>query len=699
MSGSDAANALLLDGTGSLSFTTTASYNAFSASYAIASASLSSRTTQVEQTYASTGSNTFTGAQYVSDTSNGIGFTSTASFYTDGGLRVGKNAYVSGTAYFNNIVVFGTSSIQYITSSQVNIGANIITVNTDTPAVRFGGLSVFDSGSTQLTGSMLWDSEKNHWVYSNPSGSTYSGGMFISGPRSSVLGSEQGTTSCMLLVGQGGDHLTSSLIYHDSTRTCIPNILNVGGVLSGSSAMFSGSYGSSIGLYLSGNTYGMYGANRGVSSASAGMSYYSTGSQKWFTGIYENTDNFGFYNATTATFPMVITSGNNVGINTTNFGEKLNIGCGGAAAFQNTCNCQKWHIQYNSNDGLNFVESAVADFRLFLKAGGNVGIGTPVPGRKLDVCGVTRANAYDVYYNCATSGYLLTETQWTGVAGVNNVSLAAEGGISCGGNITFFTNGSTTERMRITTGGRLGIADSNPNMLVSLGTSTGRKLHMYNDGGASDIGGGLGVDLGGFSAETSIFYGCYGGAGRFSIGSWSTANCYSTKLTVNANGELLLNTTVGTSADPVHRFGTNGGTTYARIMIQERTGVWLSLNTGATNIGTVYQNGSVVVYGGTSDYRLKENIKPMTKGLERVMKLNPVEYTWKRDCSYGEGFIAHELQEVVPIAVTGTKDGLNEVGDPDWQNVDKSHIVPILVKAIQEQQCKIALLESCLGIA
>jgi hypothetical protein len=169
--------------------------------------------------YATTGSNTFTGAQYVSDTSNGIGFTSTASFYTDGGLRVGKNAYVSGTAYFNNIVVFGTSSIQYITSSQVNIGANIITVNTDTPAVRFGGLSVFDSGSTQLTGSMLWDSENNHWVYSNPSGSSYSGGMFISGPRSSGLGCEQGTTSCMLLVGQGGDHLTSSMIYHSSICT------------------------------------------------------------------------------------------------------------------------------------------------------------------------------------------------------------------------------------------------------------------------------------------------------------------------------------------------------------------------------------------------------------------------------------------------------------------------------------------------
>jgi hypothetical protein len=274
MSGSDAANALLLDGTGSLAFTTTASYNAFSASYAIASASLSSRTTQVERTYATTGSNTFTGAQYVSDTSNGIGFTSTASFYTDGGLRVGKNAYVSGTAYFNNIVVFGTSSIQYITSSQVNIGANIITVNTDTPAVRFGGLSVFDSGSTQLTGSMLWDSERNHWVYSNPSGSSYSGGMLISGPRSSALGCEQGTTSCMLLVGQGGDHLTSSMIYHDSSRTCFygNTVLacsnNIGSDLN-SRQTFTGSINISGSMKLVGSVTGPFYINTTGSSANA----------------------------------------------------------------------------------------------------------------------------------------------------------------------------------------------------------------------------------------------------------------------------------------------------------------------------------------------------------------------------------------------------------------------------------------------
>lgn len=170
--------------------------------------------------FAVTSSNTFTGTQYVSSANNATSFTSTASIYTDGGLRVTKDAYVSGTIYVNNLTVYGTQSINYITSSQLNIGTNIITVNTDVPAIRFGGLAVYDSGSTRLTGSLLWDSEDNHWVYSNPSGSSYDGGMMISGPRnSSGLGNEQGTINNAVMKGQGGDHITSSLITENGTAT------------------------------------------------------------------------------------------------------------------------------------------------------------------------------------------------------------------------------------------------------------------------------------------------------------------------------------------------------------------------------------------------------------------------------------------------------------------------------------------------
>jgi len=216
----------------------TASSNVKFAGLDAASGSAITRLTSLENrtgSYATTGSNTFVGGQYFSSSLNPTGFTTTASLYTDGGLRVTKDAYISGTLYLNNVTVFGTQSIAYISSSQLNIGTNIITVNTDTPSVRFGGLAVYDSGSTGLTGSMLWDSQNNHWIYSNPSGSSYSGGMFISGPRTSTLGSETGTTSCMLLAGQGGDHLTSSMIYHSSTVTCIPTA-----IAAGSTACFAG---------------------------------------------------------------------------------------------------------------------------------------------------------------------------------------------------------------------------------------------------------------------------------------------------------------------------------------------------------------------------------------------------------------------------------------------------------------------------
>lgn len=127
--------------TASGSFSTRVTNNeATGSSLTTASGSFSTRVTTIESKYATTGSNTYTGPQYINEGSNAIGFTSTASLYTDGGLRVTKDAFVSGTLYLNNLTVFGTSSIQYVTSSQLNVGTNIITVNTDTPAIRFGGL-------------------------------------------------------------------------------------------------------------------------------------------------------------------------------------------------------------------------------------------------------------------------------------------------------------------------------------------------------------------------------------------------------------------------------------------------------------------------------------------------------------------------------------------------------------------------------
>ena len=109
----------------------------------------------------------------------------------------------------------------------------------------------------------------------------------------------------------------------------------------------------------------------------------------------------------------------------------------------------------------------------------------------------------------------------------------------------------------------------------------------------------------------------------------------------------------------------------------------LSFRTQNADRGIISFNGSVMSYGGTSDYRLKENIKPMENGLERLNRLNPVSFNWKDTGMNSEGFIAHEVQEVFADVVTGEKDG------KQMQTVDYGRITPLLVKAIQEQQAVI----------
>jgi hypothetical protein len=113
-----------------------------------------------------------------------------------------------------------------------------------------------------------------------------------------------------------------------------------------------------------------------------------------------------------------------------------------------------------------------------------------------------------------------------------------------------------------------------------------------------------------------------------------------------------------------------------------RYGVF-AFNSG--EIGSITQNGTTGVnYNTSSDYRLKENIAPMTGALAKVSALKPVTYTWKADNSDGQGFIAHELAEVVPDAVTGEKDAVDADGNPQYQGIDTSFLVATLTAALQE---------------
>jgi hypothetical protein len=107
-------------------------------------------------------------------------------------------------------------------------------------------------------------------------------------------------------------------------------------------------------------------------------------------------------------------------------------------------------------------------------------------------------------------------------------------------------------------------------------------------------------------------------------------------------------------------------------------------NTSSSPVGNINAGSSSTAYNTSSDYRLKENIAPMTGALDKVALLKPVTYKWKLDGSNGQGFIAHELQAVVPDCVTGVKDAVDEEGNPVHQGIDTSFLVATLTAALQE---------------
>ena len=122
-----------------------------------------------------------------------------------------------------------------------------------------------------------------------------------------------------------------------------------------------------------------------------------------------------------------------------------------------------------------------------------------------------------------------------------------------------------------------------------------------------------------------------------------------------------------------------------------------SYNAGLVWAGFISVNGNTTSYASISDYRLKENIKPIASALDTVAKLKPVTFDFKNGGQKSQGFIAHELQSIVPDAVTGKKDEVDAEGKPVYQGVDASFLVATLTAAIQELKAEVDSLKQQLG--
>ena len=126
---------------------------------------------------------------------------------------------------------------------------------------------------------------------------------------------------------------------------------------------------------------------------------------------------------------------------------------------------------------------------------------------------------------------------------------------------------------------------------------------------------------------------------------------------------------------------------------------WLDFGYNGTRIGSITQNGTTAVaYNTSSDYRLKENVTPVPNGITRLLQLKPSRFNFIADPDRTvDGFIAHEVQPTVPEAITGEKDAVDADGNPVYQGIDQSKLVPLLTAALQEAIARIETLETRLS--
>jgi hypothetical protein len=248
------------------------------------------------------------------------------------------------------------------------------------------------------------------------------------------------------------------------------------------------------------------------------------------------------------------------------------------------------------------------------------------------------------------------------------------------------TGGS--ERMRIDSSGNVGIGTGSPNSIANYS--------ILQVGGSSTTQGYVET----YDGTTRTVMWTTGGVGKI-----GTRTSHPLTFQINSSEVARIDTSgqfwVGYSSQIFTASGYKQGITFAGSSQQglvikntenSQSGAairfvdYLGNYTGG---GIYFQTSGSVSYSVSSDYRLKENVRPMEGGLDRVLNLNPVTFDWSVDKSEGEGFLAHELQSIVPKAVLGEKDATDEEGSPVYQNVDHSRIIVHLVAAIKELSAKV----------
>jgi hypothetical protein len=401
---------------------------------------------------------------------------------------------------------------------------------------------------------------------------------------------------------------------------------------------------------------------------------------------------------------------------------------------------QAGHIAYKSRSGTErdhiFYTGTTPTERLRITSAGNVGIGTSSPSQRLSVQGdgaISRligsgGDFQGLQIQCADASGSVTKNVFIDAINESGVAVASQTGAILPGGGSFWSwstqpAGTRTdrrvERARIDSSGNLGLGVTPSAWLstvraIQLGSGgsisnwTGSSGHLIL--GANYYDAGAGVDRYINTAAASKFVVDTGSFGWNIAPSGTAGNAitFTQAMTLSAGGNLLVGTTAainvfsGTTDGVVLEgagavVASRNNEAAAFLRRRSSNGEIVVFLRDTTDVGSIDVTTTSTSYNTSSDYRLKENVQPMQDALAVIGQLNPVTYTWKANGSDGQGFIAHELQAVVPDCVTGEKDAVDAEGNPQYQGVDTSFLVATLVKAVQELTAKVASLEAQLN--
>ena len=419
----------------------------------------------------------------------------------------------------------------------------------------------------------------------------------------------------------------------------------------------------------------------------------------------------------------------NVGIGTTTPVGKFDVTDGTTSiSFNKTNNTPRIDFKGNNVSDLCQIKAAESSgggvLQLFTKTTG----GTATKRMVLDSSGNLNFSME------AASGYPTQQIKWSNDSTTTNGFYIAQhsdrnGRIwhEQGLDIDFGT--TNTQRMRIDSSGNLllgassyGGGGSSPKFYVSTTSDRGVKIHNTNSAtssvqitnAATGQGDDNGLQIAMLSNSDALISNVESAALRFSTTSTE-------RVRISSAGSLLVGCTSTPSASVT-------GTAFITESSGRRTGFMSSSSTSEMflfqffnpngGVGSIRTNGSATSFETSSDYRLKENATAISDGITRLKTLKPYRFNFKADADTTlDGFFAHEVQSVVPEAISGTKDETKDIlyteddtipsgkkigdvkqVDPVYQGIDQSKLVPLLTAALQEAIAKIEVLETKVAV-